>query len=131
MDILILQYFISFSEFFVFILTVISSCFQGKETSQQPGGLRSPRENHAILTFVTTTRPNTIEQIYHLQFFFTAKPNPKNGTSSIEICILKWTSLPETQYFLQIMMRSQKKCQKPLLPKIHKSKRQFAIVKDL
>ena len=25
---------------------------------------------------------DSVEQIYHLQFFFTTKPNPKNGTGS-------------------------------------------------
>ena len=46
LDILILQCFISFSEFFVFILTVISGCFQEKETGLQLGGLSPTTENH-------------------------------------------------------------------------------------
>ena len=87
MDILILQGFICFSEFFVFIFTVICSCFHGKETGPQPGGLSPPRDNHAIVTsgskeHVPTWSTGAIEQIYHLQFFFTTKPNPKNGTDS-------------------------------------------------
>ena len=70
LDILFLRCFISYSEFFVFILTVIYSCFQGKETGPQSEGLSHPRENHAIVTSgskgrVPTWSTGSVEQIYH------------------------------------------------------------------
>ena len=33
------------------------------------------------------------KKIYRAQFFFTIKPNPKNGTGFVGFDILKWTSL--------------------------------------
>ena len=64
--------------------------FSGKETGQQPGGLSPPRENHAVVTPGSKERNPTrltslVEQLYHLQFFFTTKPNSKNGTGLVGI----------------------------------------------
>ena len=44
-----MQCFISFPEFFVFILTIISSCFQVQKTGPQPGGLNPSRENQLMI----------------------------------------------------------------------------------
>ena len=90
-------------EFFVFIFTVISSYFHGKETGSQQGELSSRTENHAIVTSGSKggvpTRSTGSVEIYHLQFFFTTKPNPKNGTGSEGFRILKLTSLADSSYF--------------------------------
>ena len=80
--------------------------FSGKETGQQPGGLSPPRENHAVVTPESKERNPTrltslVEQLYHLQFFFTTKPNSKNGTGLVGFDILKWTSQAVTCLFLE------------------------------
>ena len=56
----------------------------------------------------THTRPSahlrlcaTYIEIYHAQFFFPNKPNPKNGTGSLGFDILKWTSLLAEQHSQQ------------------------------
>ena len=82
---------INFTEFFVFILTVISRYYQGKETGLQPGGL-SPRENLAIVTSrskkrVPTRLTGSVEQIYHLQFFFTTNPKTEPVQNKIRFVL--------------------------------------------
>ena len=83
-------------EFFSFILTVISSCYPDRKRkhARSQGGLNSPRENHVIVTSGSKGRDRLARlNKFMLQFFFTTKQNPKNGTGSVGFGIRKWTSL--------------------------------------
>ena len=53
---------------------------------------RITTKNHMIIGYSHS------EKIYYLQFSFTTKLNPKNGTGSLGFGVLKWTSLVASSF---------------------------------